>query len=630
MDVDMQEDSTDDFACEKSQAPLGWSVSFSRSSCHKLRPLRRRNKSNSDLEMTPTAVGLLKRRNKSNSDFDLTFESSKLEDPCNSCLDTTAGETSASDHSDSADEAKDGSPPQHVGERFELTPTTGFASSKFDIPCNSCLDTTAGETSASDHSESADETKDGSPPQHVGEAATSENDEKKLASLPSADSSQTEAKRKIVFRDIIVKLREETQEAQQAAIVAEKIAQEAQKRVTSFEDSQSAQRKRFLMQSERQRSADQRKKRNQAAYLQGVQAKADQALLEANAIKDKAEMEAAEIRARAVANAQEDVSARKQSLQQEEDELQRQALENATRINAEMEFQAQAVLTQAKRCADELKQQASVEAELRAELLVQSAKSRALEEADAVKASALKHALGLRAKVEEQVQAKLEAAKQAEATAQAAAASAAATAQKVAADKLEAERQSRLQTAATMKEAKVREQQDAKKQQRLVAQQRNHAAHLQSVQEKAEKALHEANTIRDTAENDVAEIRAQAVVEAQAAAAAEKQALLHAHAELAELRNEAAKALEEAKTIRSKAESDVAEIRAQAVVEAQTAVENQALLDACDEVADMHNEAVCAEAAHENVTDQDSEDWELLPNMSIEQCLDTTWDVVVV
>ena len=68
---------------------------------------------------------------------------------------------------------------------------------------------------------------------------------------------------------------------------------------------------------------------------------------------------------------------------------------------------------------------------------------------------------------------------------------AAATAEKLANDK-EGEKQSRLQIAAAMKEAKVTEQQRAKKQQQL----RKQATHLENIREKAEKALQEANAIR--------------------------------------------------------------------------------------------------------------------------------------
>jgi len=447
-DLDAPAASVDDVLCEQSSAPLGWTVSFARISSRKLRPLRRKNKLNSNLAM------------KGAPDEDLD----------GSCLETTAGETTASDHSDSNDDTIDAGPP----------------------------------------------------PQCHDNPLDSEEGACKVCS--------TAVKRQLIVRDIIVTLREETLEAQQAAREAEKKRQEAQKRLILLEETQLAHQK----QVEKQRSLSQRKKRNQASHNQSVRAKAEKVLLEANSMKEQAENEAAQIRALAVA----DVQARTESLQHEDVKLQ-QSWETVANLRAEIELQAQAILAQAETRAHEIKQQASVEAALKSEDLVECAKSRAQEEADAIKASALKHALALRAKVEEQVQNKLEAAKQAQANAEEAAAAAAATVEKLALDSQEAERQARLQTIAAIKEVKKTEQQRSKKHQHQMAQQRKHATHLHSLKEKAELALKEANAIRETVENEVSEIRTRTFIEAQATAADERQALLDAHIEVEELRNEA-------------------------------------------------------------------------------------------
>lgn len=518
LDLDYEEDVIDEYECKPvPQAPLGWAVTFARTSSHKLRPLRRR-KSKSDTESEPG----------------LSRDCSKCVVHNYPCMDTTAGETTVSDLSDSAD----------------------------------------------------DSTEAGSPLRGTGEAQTDEQVAGSSTPKPAADSHQgvDVAKREIIFRDIIVKLRNQTHQAQQAAIVAEKRAQQAETQVQSFDVSQSVHKK-MLLHAERQRSMEQRKKRNQAIHCRGVKEKTEKVLLEANAIKERAEMEAAEIRARAVVDAQSAVLANDQSftesqaifVQDEIEELKRQTLNAAASVKAEIEAQAQAVLIKAEMCANEMKQQASVDAALQAEVLVQVARSHAEQEAHCIKADALEHALALRTKVEEQSQAKLDAAQKAQTIAEAASAAAAATAEKLALDEKKAEKQSRLQAVAAMKEAKTLEQQRAKQLQRQAAQHRNQAAHLQSIKEKAERTLQEANAIKSTAQNDVAEIRARAVVEGQVAAAAEKQALLEAHVEVEELRNNAinmkADIDAQAQAVLSEATRNAQVMKANAFVEAEAQAE---------------------------------------------------------
>jgi len=498
--------SVEEFPCEQSCAPLGWTVSFARISACKLRPLRQKNRANSNLLLT-CASGL---------------DESNCENLDGSCLETTAGETTASDHSDGVDDATDVASSLHCDDK----------------------------------------------------ASTSEDNAGKV--------SLTAIKRQLIVRDIIVTLREETLEAQQAAKEAEKRHQESQKHLTFLEESQVAQQKLI----ERQRSLSQRKRRNQASHNQGIRAKAEKVLLEANSIKEQAENEAAEIRAFAVADAQ----------QREDVELQ-QSSENAANLKAEIEVQLQAKLAQAEMSAHEIKQQASVEAALKSEALVELAKCRAQEEADAIKAGALKHALALRAKVEEQVHIKLEAAKQAQTIAEAAAAAAAATVAKLACDTKEVEKQARLQTLTAIKEVKKTEQQRSKKIQQQLTQQRNHATHLNSLKDKAEMALREANAIRAKAENDVSEIRTQAVIEAQATAAAERQALLDAHEEVAELRNEAAsiKANIDAQAQSALSEAVVCAEEVKRQASAEAAAQAEAMIEAAKSRAEQ--EALSIKAA---------------------------------
>merc|ERR1711957_373207 len=96
----------------------------------------------------------------------------------------------------------------------------------------------------------------------------------------------------------------------------------------------------------------------------------------------------------------------------------------------------------------------------------------------------------------------------------------------------------------------------------------------------AEMTLQEATAIRSKAENDVAEFRARAVVEAHAAAADEKQALLDAQAEVAELRNEAvsmkADVDAQAQTTLSKAATSAEEMKRMASAEA--AIQAEAMI----------------------------------------------------
>jgi len=526
LDVQLQEDIIDDFTCKQSQAPMGWTVSFSRTSSQKLWPLRRKHRSHSEAE----------------ADESIGIDCSKCNAFDDVCMDTTAGETTASDHSDSADD-----------------------STSADSP---------------------------------GKVQIAEQKDDGLASMPSADSSQgkADAKRKLIFRDLIVKLRDETREAQQAAVAAERKAQEAHSQVRSRD----LQQRKLLLQAERQRSMEQRKKRNQANHLQALKEKSDKVLLQANAIKNNAEMEAAEIRTRAIADAQVAVTAfgHLAKREQEEELKAHQSMKEASDMKAQIESQAQATLIRAEMCAHEMKQQASLEAALHAEALVQSAKSLAEQEASSIKANALKHALALHAKVEEQAQVKLEAAEHAQATAEAAAAVAAATAEKIAADEREAEKQARLLACAAMKDAKVLEQQRAKKQQRQEAQQRHQVAHLQNIREKTEMTLQAANAVRSKTEMEVAEIRAQAVIDAQAVVSSQKQSLMDAHAEVQELRDEAVsmKAVADAQAQAALSEAAINAEEMKRTASTEAAIQAEAMIQAAKYRADQEALSIKATA----------------------------------
>merc|ERR1711957_691285 len=178
---------------------------------------------------------------------------------------------------------------------------------------------------------------------------------------------------------------------------------------------------------------------------------AEMTLQEATAIRSKAENDVAEFRARAVVEAHAAAADEKQALlnaQAEVVELRNEAVS----MKADVDAQAQSTLSEAATSAEEMKRRASAEAVIQAEAMIQAAKSRAEQEALSIKATALEHALALRTKVEEQVQARLGAAQHSQSLAGAAAAKAAANL--VADENNRAEKIARDQAASFLKRAK--------------------------------------------------------------------------------------------------------------------------------------------------------------------------------
>lgn len=272
---------------------------------------------------------------------------------------------------------------------------------------------------------------------------------------------------------------------------------------------------------------------------------------------------------------------------------------------------------------------ASADAAIQAEAMIQAAKSRAEQEALSIKATALEHALALRTKVEEQVQARLGAAQHSQILAEAAAAKAAANL--VADENSRAEKIARDQAASFLKRAKEMEQQRAKKHQRQAMQERRMQELKQRALDEAMlQATEETRKIKEQALQDAASLKAQARAEAQgikSKAKATVRAKVQEHTQKLSATVEA-----DAMALKAQAEEEVQAIRKQLDVERS---------DALAQVERMRVEISVAETAvpktavaettvpTRDVTDLETDaDWEVLPNMKIEQSLDNTWDLV--
>jgi len=263
--------------------------------------------------------------------------------------------------------------------------------------------------------------------------------------------------------------------------------------------------------------------------------------------------------------------------------------------------------------------------------LIEAARSRAEREALSIKATALEHALALRTKVEEQVQAKLSAAKHSESLAEVAAATAAA---KLATDEKDrAEKLARAQAASALKRAKDMEQQRAKKHQRQAMQERR-------MQELKERALDEARLqaneetrqIKEQALEDAASLKAKARAEAQGIKSKAKATVRAKVQEHTQKLSEAAEA--EALVLKARAEEQVNAIQKQMDIEQSNALAQLELERVKVNVA----EEITATVASCEAAGQESDitlagidaDWEVLPDVDIEQSLDSTWDLVLV
>jgi len=301
-------------------------------------------------------------------------------------------------------------------------------------------ETTAGESTTTESSDAADSADDPShSPTHMqADILANPCPETRPSQCGVKDSPRGEhsAKREVIFRDIILRLRAQAHKAEQAATFADVRAHVAETRANTSETalskvatSQALHRKKKVLQEERQRALDLRKKRNQAMHLHGVKQKAELALCEATAIREKAEVEAMEIQTRAMAEAQMAAYSQNKALvddcafllEAEAEELKTKRLREASEIEAK----ARATLVDAERSARDIRVRASEEAAAQVEALVMSARYRAEQDAKVIKAQALEHALALKVKVDEQARAKLAAANTAQTIAEEAATAAA-------------------------------------------------------------------------------------------------------------------------------------------------------------------------------------------------------------
>jgi len=448
-----------------------------------------------------------------------------------------------------------------------------------------------------------------------------------------------------------LQLREEMQlvrEAEQAALAAKAQAQDAEQKareaevrarelpIVACEDVLGARENELQQQSlrtaeikwalqlEKQRSAEYRKKRNQAVQMQSLKEKADRTLQEAREIKEQAEAEAFWVSAQLLAEAQQ--RAKSEADVQVQVGLQALAVAEAE-MKARVDAEVQAAKYQAARDAMALKEEAvavaRAEAEERARVEVEAAKSRA--EADVLK-------LKTRAQIEANVikaRAKAEVRESAEKDAERVRAEV--RAQEAAA--VEREKQLQREAASALKQAKVLEQQRAKKFRKLAEQERQEEHQKQQELAKADEER-ETRSRACQEEQRLAKEEAEAML--QQASQTLSNALLKTDQLLVEARGKAeaeavalkAAAEVEANAIKAKAEEDARSMKRQiGLLQAQAELE--AIADLTMSVFEPWTQSPALDAPELQCVHSSEAGWEIVPDSCTQPLLKgDDWDVL--
>lgn len=423
--------------------------------------------------------------------------------------------------------------------------------------------------------------------------------------LPIAGSIQESLaaeRRECILREVVTKLRNQAREAERDADEARARAKEIEQRSVVQHPREDAFVRKQALQNEKQRAAHIRKQRNQAAHLRVIKEKAELTLRDATALREQAEIDAASMKAQLLAEASKAaqdqasrlVEAELAAARVEAEALKLDSLEvvmQAEKTKAELEAEAHALKIQ----ADQEKAEAA-----EAKAAAQAVQAEAEHSAQLIRKGALEDAVALKARVQAQLQEKMDslskAQQEAEEAAQREIAVQAADAQR------QAEAVAKQQAAASLKLVKTMEQQRARKIRKEAEQARRHEQ-LKSKELEAAKAQ---------ADKEKAEIRQQALSEAAA------------------LRTKAESDAREAAALRAQAEREAEEIRAMAVREAEQLIQKLHAEQVQDQISSRpsstEHEAIVTDAAVEDdIVAELEQDWHVLPT----EVADDDWDLLV-
>jgi len=419
--------------------------------------------------------------------------------------------------------------------------------------------------------------------------------EKAVPAIPATFMRET------ILREVVKQLkhqvREAEEQAKEAKVQAHRIMQEQdmQRRTEGL-----ALKKRAL-QAEKQRAAQLRKQRNQAAHMQAMKEKADRQLQEAANIRDQAEIEAVSMRAQALAEAtktaQEEVEAQVKAqlaiAKAEADSLKQDSLELAEQAE-KAKAEALARLQLAEEQAEKERAAAT-----RAAVEAQAMHAEAERTAQEIRQKALEDAVALKVRCEVQMKQRMEVESRARQEAEAQRAKD--EEESALRAKREAEAKAQREAATARKLAKEMEQQRARKfhkqakQERCQEQMKSHM--IDAMKKQIEE---ESRALKEKAMAEIAAMKAKA--NAEASAVTKKAEVL-------------------AKSIKQRAFEEVRELKQQAVME-QVAVQEQ--VSTCGPLEKPLDSEVEVER-----DDDDQEDWEVLPLQSAEAMQDADWDVVM-
>jgi len=430
------------------------------------------------------------------------------------------------------------------------------------------------------------------------------------------------ARRERITRNVLNTLRHQVRQAECAAEEAKAQVQTAVQKTEAQHQKDEVAAKKLVLQTEKQRVAQLRKQRSQAAHLQAVKEKAERTLQEAAAIREQAEMEASSMRAQLLAEACTAATDVMQEADAIREQVETQVQAELIAAKAEAEIlkldslesvrKAETIKAEAETEALALKMQANKErfaaAQTKAE--AETLHAEAERTAQMIRKLALEDAVALKARAEAQLQQKVEAERKArqDAEEKLARESAALAAEA----QCRAESIAKREASAALKLAKTMEQQRARKIRKQAEQERRQEEikcnELEAIKAQAEEAQ---RMIKQQAFLEAAAMKAKAKAEAQAVrahaiAAARVEAQETAHTEAAALRAEAEIVAE---SIKAKAVRDAEELMQQAEADLERT-----------KVARDLKAAIAIDSAFSEL----EEDWHVLPA----EVEDSDWDLL--
>lgn len=404
--------------------------------------------------------------------------------------------------------------------------------------------------------------------------------------------------RETILRDLVKQLKNQVREAEEQAKEARAQAHRSMHELDMPRRTGGLVLKKQALQVERQRAAQVRKQRNQAAHMQAMKEKANRQLQEAEDIRNQAEIEAVSMRAQALAEAsrtaQEEVQAQVKSqlalAKAEADSLKQDSLElaeKAEKAKAEAEARLELALEQAE---NERHAAAKVVVE------AQAMQAEAMRTAQEIRQKALQDAVAWKERCEAQMRQRFEVESRAH--------------QEAEAKRAEEEEESAF---CAKREAEAQAQREAARARKLAKEmdlQRSRKFHKQAKQERCQEQMksHMIDAMKKQIEEESKALKEKAIVE------------------IAAMRSQA-KA--EASAVTKKAEVFAESIKQRALEEARELKQQVCMVQASLQEEVSTGES-CRKPFESEVEvdhcDDDQEDWEVLPGQSVIQ--DADWDVM--